>query len=488
MVDLDELILSRDATLREAMTRLERRGIGILFLLTDQGTLDRAITDGDIRRIILAGHGLNDTLHVLPKAKCITAPLQTSRREALELMNRYGISHLPLLDEAGKVAKLLMRREIDEQVLLSTPHIGEAERDFVDQAFQTNWIAPLGPNVDAFETELCTFVGSRYGAALSSGTAAIHLGLRLLGVGPGDKVFCSTLTFAASANPIVYQGAEPVFIDSEASSWNLCPKALEKAFAMASKEGWKPKAVIVVNLYGQSADMDPIIDLCRSYDVPLLEDAAESLGATYKGRQSGTFGKVGIFSFNGNKIITTSGGGMLVSDDEEIVRRARFLATQARDPAPHYQHSEIGYNYRMSNILAGVGRGQLRVLQSRVDARRGIFERYRQGLADVGLFEWMPEPEWSVSNRWLTTATVSASSRYGSEEIIGRLSGEMIEARPVWKPMHLQPVFSGARYFTAGNVSVADDLFERGICLPSGSNMTDGQLDRVISTLGSLLA
>ena len=375
-----------------------------------------------------------------------------------------------------------------QRIYLSPPHMGDDEIALVMEAFRSNWIAPLGPNVDAFETELCTFVGSSYGAALSSGTAAIHLGLRLLGVGQGDKVFCSTLTFAASANPIVYQGAEPVFIDSEASSWNLCPKALEKAFFVAAKEGWRPKAVIVVNLYGQSADMDPIIELCRSYDVPLLEDAAESLGATYKGRQSGTFGKIGIFSFNGNKIITTSGGGMLVSDDEEIVRRARFLATQARDPAPHYQHSEIGYNYRMSNILAGVGRGQLGVLQSRVHARRAVFERYRQGLADVGLLEWMPEPEWSVSNRWLTTATVSSISKYGREEIIWRLSGEMIEARPVWKPMHLQPVFSGARYFTAGNVSIADDLFDRGICLPSGSNMTDGQLDRVISTLRSILA
>lgn len=488
MTELDELILSRDATLREAMTRLERRGVGVVFLLTDEGTLDRTVTDGDVRRILLSGYGLNDTLHVLPRVKCITAPLQTSRREALELINKHSINHLPLLDEAGKLAKLLTRREIDEQVLLSTPHIGEAERDFVDQAFQTNWIAPLGPNVDAFETELCSFLGSGYGAALSSGTAAIHLGLRLLDVGPGDRVFCSTLTFAASANPILYQGAEPVFIDSEPASWNLCPKSLEIAFSVAAKEGWKPKAVIVVNLYGQSADMDPIIDLCHSYDVPVLEDAAESLGATYKGRQSGTFGKMGIFSFNGNKIITTSGGGMLISQDREIVRRARFLATQARDPAPHYQHSEIGYNYRMSNILAGIGRGQLRVLQSRVEARRAIFEHYRQGLAGIGLLEWMPEPEWSVSNRWLTAATVSPMSRYGRAEIIQRLFGEMIEARPVWKPMHLQPIFSGARYFTAGNASVADDLFERGICLPSGSNMTDDQLNRVISTLASILA
>lgn len=487
MAEIQEVIVSRKATLREAMRRLDQAGIGILLLVSDEGVLDRAVTDGDIRRLILAGRGLDETLDALPQAKCITAPLGATRREALELMNRHGISHLPLVDERGQAKKLLMRREIDEQVLLSTPHMGDAEREFVEQAFLTNWIAPLGPNVDAFETELCAFVGSAHGAAVSSGTAAIHLGLRLLGVGPGDKVFCSTLTFSASANPIVYQGAEPVFIDSEASSWNMCPKALERALSTAASEGWRPKAVIVVNLYGQSADMDPILELCAAYDVPVLEDAAESLAATYKGRQSGTFGKIGVFSFNGNKIITTSGGGMLVSDDKEIVARARFLATQARDPAPHYQHSEIGYNYRMSNILAGVGRGQLRVLEERVAARRGVFERYRDGLADDGLLEWMPEPDWSFSNRWLTTATVSSGAAHDSAGIIRRLAGEMIEARPVWKPMHLQPVFAGTRYFTAGNSSVSEDLFERGICLPSGSNMSEEQLDRVISTLKTLL-
>ncbi|WP_411037489.1 aminotransferase class I/II-fold pyridoxal phosphate-dependent enzyme [Shinella sp. BYT-45] len=487
MAEVEKLIVSRKATLREAMSRLEQAGLGILLLVSDEGGLDRTVTDGDIRRLILAGHGLDETLGALPEAKCITAPVGATRRAALELMNRHGISHLPLIDADGRVTELLLRRDIDEQVLLSTPHIGDAEREFVEQAFLTNWIAPLGPNVDAFETELCAFVGSAHGAAVSSGTAAIHLGLRLLGVGPGDRVFCSTLTFAASANPIVYQGAEPVFIDSEASSWNMCPRALERAFSTAASEGWRPKAVIVVNLYGQSADMDPILDLCAAYGVPVLEDAAESLGATYKGRQSGTFGRIGVFSFNGNKIITTSGGGMLVSDDEEIVARARFLATQARDPAPHYQHSEIGYNYRMSNILAGVGRGQLRVLESRVATRRGVFERYREGLADTGLLEWMPEPDWSFSNRWLTTAAVSPDAAFGSGEIIRRLAGELIEARPVWKPMHLQPVFAGTRYFTAGNSSVSDDLFERGICLPSGSNMSEEQLDRVISTLKSLL-
>jgi dTDP-4-amino-4,6-dideoxygalactose transaminase len=402
-------------------------------------------------------------------------------------MNHHGISHLPLINNDGEITELLLRRDIDDQILLSTPHMGESERDFVEQAFLTNWIAPLGPNVDAFEAELCTLVGSRHGAALSSGTAAIHLGLRLLGVGPGDRVFCSTLTFAASANPIIYQGAEPIFIDSDASSWNMCPVALERAFAVAKSEGWRPKAVIVVNLYGQSADMDTILALCSAYGVPVLEDAAESLGATYKGRASGTFGKIGVFSFNGNKIITTSGGGMLVSDDVEIVARARFLATQARDPAPHYEHSEIGYNYRMSNILAGVGRGQLHVLSSRVAARRRVFERYQDGLKDIAALEWMPEPDWSFSNRWLTTATIS-SPNYSASNVIRELSSDLIEARPVWKPMHLQPVFQGRRYFTAGNSSISDDLFSRGICLPSGSSLSDKQLDRVIEVLKRVLS
>jgi len=300
-------------------------------------------------------------------------------------------------------------------------------------------------------------------------------------------VFCSTLTFAASAFPIIYQGAQPVFIDSDTATWNMCPIALERAFEEARKINRIPKAVIVVNLYGQSADMDPILALCDHYRVPVLEDAAESLGGKYKGRYSGTFGRLGVFSFNGNKIITTSGGGMLVSDDPALIERARFLATQARDPAPHYQHSEIGFNYRMSNILAGVGRGQLKVLGDRVWARRRIFESYCSALADIVELEWMPEPDWSFSNRWLTAATLRTDAPLTAPKLISLLAGEMIEARPVWKPMHLQPVFSGCRFVTAGDTPVADDLFSNGICLPSGSNMTEKQLERVVSMLRKFL-
>jgi dTDP-4-amino-4,6-dideoxygalactose transaminase len=473
--------------LKEAFSLLDQAGSGILVMVRDDGVFERTVSDGDLRRLLLGGHLLDTPLSVLPAIQSKVLKKAYTRREALELMNQAYIDHLPVLDDDGKVLDIASRRDIDQQILLSTPHMGSAEREYVEEAFQTNWIAPLGPNVDAFERELAAIVGSSHAAALSSGTAAIHLGLRLLGVGPGDRVFCSTLTFAASIFPIVYQGAEPVFIDSEAATWNMCPAALARAFEVAECAGRMPKAVVVVNLYGQSADMDPIMALCERYGVPILEDAAESLGAKYRGRQSGTFGRLGVFSFNGNKIITTSGGGMLVSDDPELIDRARFLATQARDPAPHYQHSEIGFNYRMSNILAGVGRGQLKVLGDRVAARREIFETYRRELADIDVLEWMPEPEWSFSNRWLTAATLRADAPLSATDLIHRLAGEMIEARPVWKPMHLQPVFEGCEHFTAGDGPVAERLFENGICLPSGSNMTGKQLSRVVSTIRRLL-
>lgn len=294
-----------------------------------------------------------------------------------------------------------------------------------------------------------------------------------MGVSRGDRVFCSALTFAASANPIIYQGAEPVFIDSEPESWNMSPIALEDAFKAAQAAGRLPKAVIVVNLYGQSADFDPIIQICDRYGVPIVEDAAESLGALYKGKQSGTFGKLGVFSFNGNKIITTSGGGMLVSDDEKLIVRARFLATQAREPALHYEHQVIGYNYRMSNILAGVGRGQLRVLDQRVEARREVFKRYRDELARHESLKWMPEPDWSRSNRWLSTCTVDPSQiGMNVSDLIRQLAAERIEARPVWKPMQLQPVFASCEYFPHQGESISQELFDTGICLPSGSNLT----------------
>ncbi|AZV45328.1 pyridoxal phosphate-dependent aminotransferase [Peribacillus asahii] len=368
------------------------------------------------------------------------------------------------------------------RIFLSSPHMSGNEQKYINEAFETNWIAPLGPNVDQFERELSDYVDVRDAAATSSGTAAIHLALQLLEVEQGDVVFCSSLTFIASANPIVYQGAEPVFIDSEPDTWNMSPLALERALLDAEYEGKLPKAVIVVNLYGQSAKMDEIMAICNRYSVPVIEDAAESLGAEYKGKKSGTFGKFGIYSFNGNKIITTSGGGMLVSNDEAALKKARFLATQARDPAPHYQHSVAGYNYRMSNILAGVGRAQLEVLNDRVAARRSIFNRYVEAFGNIEGINFMPELEGTLHNRWLTTLTIDREELGVSPmKLIDALAEENIEARPVWKPLHLQPLFEGKKYYMhEEGRSVSDKLFANGLCLPSGSNMTEEQQQRVI--------
>ncbi|MFB2933865.1 DegT/DnrJ/EryC1/StrS family aminotransferase [Aerosakkonemataceae cyanobacterium BLCC-F154] len=362
-------------------------------------------------------------------------------------------------------------------ILLSTPHIGDRELEFVQEAFDTNWIAPVGPHVDAFEQEFCEVVGASHAAALSSGTAALHLALQLTGIQRGDEVFCSTLTFIASASPITYLGAKPVFIDSDRTTWNMNPELLRETLDKKAKIGKLPKAVILVHLYGQSADINPILEACNHYEIPLIEDAAESLGATYKGKSPGTFGRIGIFSFNGNKIITTSGGGMLVSEDPKIVEKARFLATQARDQAPHYQHTEIGYNYRLSNVLAGIGRGQLRVLEDRVNARRNNFAVYQQALGNLPGIEFMPEAEFGRSTRWLTCLTINPEA-FGAdrEQVRLTLSKEQIEARPVWKPLHLQPVFSGCEYFGG---TVAEELFNHGLCLPSGSNLTREDLDRV---------
>lgn len=369
-----------------------------------------------------------------------------------------------------------------KRIYLSSPHMSRNEQKYIQNAFDTNWIAPLGPNVDGFERELASFVGVKGGAAVSSGTAAIHLALRLLDVQKGDTVFCSSFTFVASANPIVYLGAEPVFIDSEPETWNMSPQALALALYDANKAGKLPKAVILVHLYGQSAKLDEFLSLCNQYDVPIIEDAAESLGSTYKGKASGTFGRFGVYSFNGNKIITTSGGGMLVSNDVEALERAKFLATQAKDPAPHYEHSEIGYNYRMSNILAGIGRGQLEVLEDRVKARRSIYKRYCAALSHMPGFYFMPELENTRSNRWLTTLTIDEKeSGISIGKLLRTLAEENIEARLMWKPLHMQPLFKEKKYYPhSKNEDVSQYLFQSGICLPSGSNMLAEDQQRVI--------
>ena len=490
MKEIQRLIVNAKFTIREALERLNETGEGVLLLVNESGHLLRTVTDGDIRRMLLGGLTLEDSLMCLPPQKPTVIGPESDEKNVLDIMNDVGINHIPVIDQSGHPLAIMLRREIDRHILLSTPHLGEFEMGFIEEAFRTNWIAPLGPNVDAFERELANHVRSRQAAALSSGTAALHLALRVLGVGQGDTVFCSSLTFIASAYPILYVGATPVFIDSEPATWNMSSQALERAFKDASRRGRLPKAVIVVSLYGQSADMDPLLSICNAYDVPVIEDAAESLGATYRDRASGTWGKIGVYSFNGNKIITTSGGGMLVSDDPALVERARFLSTQARESAPWYEHSEVGYNYRMSNVLAGIGRGQLKVLEQRVTSRRTIFERYRTGLAHIDAIQWMPEADYGRSTRWLSVCMVDQrQTGLTPGDVIVRLAKLGIEARHVWKPMHQQPLFKGCNYYPhQTGASFADHAFATGVCLPSGSNMLSDQQDRIIEAMAAMFS
>ncbi len=366
-----------------------------------------------------------------------------------------------------------------KRIYLSSPHMGGNELKYIHQAFDENWIAPLGPNVDGFEADLCRFTGAKHAAALSSGTAAIHLALVLLGVGPGDEVICPTFTFSATINPVLYQGATPVFVDSDTSTWNISVDETRRAIEDRLAQGKKPKALIIVHLYGQAAKMWQLMALADKYDLPVIEDAAEALGATYEGKALGTFGTLGVLSFNGNKIITTSGGGALLGNDGALIEKARFLATQARDPAPHYQHSQVGYNYRMSNVVAGIGRGQMEVLPERVRRRREIFAFYQRAFADIPAISFSPEFSDTTGNRWLTCLTVDEGQSGGvtRETIRLALAEDNIEARPLWKPMHLQPVFAQYPYYGSG---VAEDLFNRGLCLPSGSNLLAEDLDRIV--------
>lgn len=362
-----------------------------------------------------------------------------------------------------------------KKIWLSSPHLTGEEQKYVKEAFDTNWVAPLGPNVNGFEADLCKFTGSAACSALSSGTAALHLALILLGVEAGDEVICSSFTFSASVNPIRYQGAIPILIDSEQDTWNMNPVLLRQAIKDRLKTGKKPKAIIAVHLYGMPSKMDELKSITEEFEIPFIEDAAEALGSNYRGQAIGTFGEMGVFSFNGNKIITTSGGGALVSNNNEYCQKATFLATQARDPAPHYEHSQIGFNYRMSNIVAGIGRGQMEVLNERVKARRRNFEFYKKELEFCSNISFLKEPDGFFSNRWLTT--ILTDSFETREKIRHALEAKNIESRPLWKPMHLQPIFKEFPAYTDGT---SEDLFNRGLCLPSGSNLSQEDLDRVV--------
>ena len=373
---------------------------------------------------------------------------------------------------------------MNKKIYLASPHMSDEgyEKEYIKEAFDTNWIAPLGENVNKFEEELANYVGAKCGAALSAGTAAIHMALKALDVKEGDIVFCSSLTFSATANPIIYQNATPVFIDCDRETWNMDPEALKKAFEKYPN----PKAVVIVHLYGTPAKMDEIMAICNEHNVPLVEDAAESLGATYKGKQTGTFGKFGIFSFNGNKIITTSGGGMLVSDDEERIQKVRFWATQSRDKARYYQHSEIGYNYRMSNIVAGIGRGQLKVLNDRLAKKKEIYETYKEGFKDITEIEMKPVPVDTKPNYWLSTMLLKEESKVTPLNIMEALEKENIESRPIWKPMHMQPVFEKYDFIKVEDKPVSEDIFARGVCLPSDTKMTKEEQQEVIRIIKEL--
>lgn len=372
----------------------------------------------------------------------------------------------------------------DKRIYLSSPTMHGEEQQFIKEAFDTNWVAPLGPNVNAFEQEMADYAGIAHASALSAGTAAIHLALKTLVIGEGDVVLVSSLTFSATCNPIVYEKATPVFIDSERDTWNMDPVALERAFEKYPDA----KAVIVVHLYGTPAKLDEIMEICNRHQVPLIEDAAESLSSTYKGKHTGTFGRVGIYSFNGNKIITTSGGGMLVSEDEEITKKATFLATQARDPARHYQHSHIGYNYRMSNITAGIGRGQLLHLEEHKALKKAIYSQYKKAFADILEITLNPMNPDGDANCWLSCMTIAKGCSVTPDMIMDALEKENIESRPIWKPMHLQPVFEGYDFITAtgskldgqDGESVSQDIFGRGLCLPSDIKNTPEDMEQII--------
>lgn len=396
-----------------------------------------------------------------------------------------------------------------KKIYLSAPDLTGNEFQYVKEAFDTNWIAPVGPNLNRFEEVVCGITGKNNGVALSSGTAAIHMALKYVGVGAGDEVFCSDLTFAGSCNPIYYEGAEAVFIDSEPESWNMSPIALKRALEDSNKAGKLPRAVIIVNLYGQSADMDALLPLCEQYGVPVIEDAAESLGALYKGKRSGFFGRYSVVSFNGNKIVTTSSGGMLLSDSKDAIDKCRFWATQSRENAIHYEHKEIGYNYRMSNVLAGIGLGQCEQLDMKIAKKKRIFDTYQEAFSDIPEIVMMPIPQWSRPNYWLSVLTLRSEALVKPHVLIQTLADANIESRPLWKPMHMQPVFMHCRFYShreitvppnesntipigrssvlEGVESVSEDLFNRGSCLPSGTGMTEAEQERVIVAVRKLM-
>lgn len=482
-------ILDYESDLHQAVRVLEDSSIKICVVLDDSGRVKRTITDGDVRRALLAGSELTTPVAGLPGKPPVVLPDNTDPAVLASELKTRDLDVIVLVDADGRPTGLADRNEFFDTLLLSPPHMGLTEAGYVQQAFDDNWLAPAGPNLCAFEAGLRAVSGRAHALAVSSGTAGLHLALRVLDIGVGDRVYVADLTFVATVQPVLYERATPVLIDAEPESWNISPSALARALARDAALGQLPKAIIVVHLYGQSADMAAIMALSELYCVPVIEDAAESLGATYGNRPSGAHGLLSVYSFNGNKIITTSGGGALLSDRDDLIARAQNLSMQGRDKAEHYQHSEVAYNYRMSNVLAGIGRGQLEVLAERIAARRAIFDRYIEGLGDVPGISFQSELPGSVGNRWLTVISLDPNFvPIHSYQLMRGLRVRGIETRPAWKPMQMQPLLLGAEFEPhAEDAAVGPGLFLTSLCLPSGSAMTVGEQDHVIGTIRSIL-
>jgi dTDP-4-amino-4,6-dideoxygalactose transaminase len=480
---IEEQIISINATIRHAMALLNKAPIKLCIAVDIDGRVLRTVADGDIRRALLQGATLDAPISSMAGREPVVFEQDTPPGTLISALDEHdNINALVLIDAEHRPVGLANRTSLRSTILLSPPHLGIAEAEYVQQAFDDNWIAPARPNLEAFEHALCVVTDRRRALALSSGTAALHLALRVLDVGPERHVYVSDLTFAASLQPILYQNARPVLIDSDPRTWNMSAQALERRLSKDAASGTLPAAIIIVHLYGQSADMAAIMPLAERYGIPVIEDAAESIGASYRNRPSGSHGLLAAYSFNGNKIITTSGGGALVSDRQDLIERAKVLATQGREPAEHYQHSEVAYNYRMSNVLAGIGLGQLELLSDRVARRRAIFQRYHDGLSDIEGISFQEEADGSRGNRWLTVITLDPD-RIGRHpyQLLRRLRQEGIESRPAWKPMHMQPLCAGFDIETHSESEIVSSrLFLQSLCLPSGSSLGETDQARVV--------
>lgn len=461
----------------------------LCVMIDERGQVKRTFSDGDIRRGLLAGASLDSPLVDVPGREPVLVGAAAPEAEVLDLMTREQVSTVVLIDETGRPVGLRTVTDLQGQILLSSPHIGTAEANYVQQAFDSNWIAPAGPNLEAFETRLAEVSTRAHAIAVSSGTAGLHLALRSLDLPEGAAIYVSDKTFVASLQPIFYERMQPVLIDAEPRGWNMSPEALERRLARDAARGQLPGAIMLVHLYGQPADLGRIMALADHYGIPVIEDAAESLGAVYDNRPSGAHGLISVYSFNGNKILTTSGGGAVVTDDPDLTARMRYLATQGRDPFEHYQHSHIAYNYRMSNILAGIGRGQLEVLDDRVARRRAIYERYRADLGEMPGIGFQEEAPGGNGNRWLTVITLDPDhNRLHPYQVMRALKQRGIETRPSWKPMHMQPLCHGIEFEPHSDRDVVSaSVFQRALCLPSGSNLSEALQDHIISSIRGIL-